>query len=144
LTTDLQYGRSEAVSRNIAMRFIFGQDDTKTCYTLYTSTTSSIRCDCLAGTGNACGSTNATEVRTVVVPRSSGVTVSAVNEDPVFAIDHVSGGLLSIPSDVASSPLASFTIESSIDDARILRTVIGRAGRVTVCSAAGGLGVTPC
>jgi type IV fimbrial biogenesis protein FimT len=147
LTTDLQYGRSEAVSRNIAMRFIFGQDDAKTCYTLYTvrpGASTGVRCDCLDGIGSACSSSDATEVRTVVVPRSSGVTVLAVEEDPAFAIDHVSGGLLAIPSDLLSSPLASFTIETSIDDARSLRTVIGRAGRVTVCSSAGSLGVTPC
>jgi type IV fimbrial biogenesis protein FimT len=147
LTTDLQYGRSEAVSRNIAMRFLFGQDETKTCYTLYTvppGSSTGLRCDCLEGVGNACGSTGATEVRTVVVPRSAGVTVLAIDEDPAFAIDHVTGGLLAIPSDQLSSPLAAFTIETSIDDARKLRTVIGRAGRVTVCSAAGSLGVTPC
>jgi type IV fimbrial biogenesis protein FimT len=147
LTTDLQYGRSEAVSRNIAMRFLFGQDETKTCYTLYTVPNGSdpnLRCDCRAGVGNACGSTSATEVRTVVVPRSNSVTVLAIEDDPAFAIDHVTGGLLSIPSDWFPGPLQSFTIETSIDGARKLRTVIGSAGRVTVCSAAGSLGATPC
>jgi type IV fimbrial biogenesis protein FimT len=147
LTTDLQYGRSEAVSRNIAMRFLFGQDAEKTCYTLYTvrpGASTGVRCNCLGGVDNACSSSDATEVRTVVIPRSSGVTVLAIEEDPAFAIDHVTGGLLAIPSDLLSSPLAAFTIETSIDDARKLRTVIGRAGRVTVCSTAGSLGVTPC
>jgi type IV fimbrial biogenesis protein FimT len=147
LTTDLQFGRSEAVSRNTPMRFIFGQDSTRTCYTLFTvqpGSSTGVRCSCLSGVGSACSGLTATEVRTVVVPRSSGVTVLAVDADPAFGIDNVSGGLLSIPTDLLPGPLAAFTIETAIDDNRKLRTVIGRAGRVTVCSVAGPLGVTPC
>jgi type IV fimbrial biogenesis protein FimT len=149
LTTDLQYGRSEAVSRNIAMRFLFGQDETKTCYTLYVipavaGATNALRCDCLAGVGNACGTSLAVEVRTVVVPRSGRVTVLPTDADPAFGFDHVTGGLLAIPTDNSPTPLASFTIETAIDSARKLRTAIGPAGRVTVCSIAGSLGTTPC
>jgi type IV fimbrial biogenesis protein FimT len=147
LTTDLQYGRSEAPSRNIYMRFVFDQDGAQTCYTMYTvkpGASSAVRCNCLDGVGTACSSADATEVRTVQVPRSGGVTVLAIEEDPAFGIDHVTGGLLAIPTDLLASPRGSFTIETAIDDARKLRTVIGPAGRVTVCSVAGGLGVTPC
>jgi type IV fimbrial biogenesis protein FimT len=144
LTSDLQYGRSEAVSRSIAMRFVFRQDDQRTCYTLFTVRPGAIlgvRCDCLDGVGSACSSPDAVEVRTVVIPRSSGVTVLSTDEDPAFAIDHVNGNLLTIP---MLEPMAAFTIETSIDDARKLRTVIGPTGRVTVCSAAGSLGAASC
>jgi type IV fimbrial biogenesis protein FimT len=147
LVTDLHFARSEAVSRNITMRFLFGQDATETCYTLYTvqpGASTGVRCDCLNGVGSACSSSDGTEVRTVVVPRSDGVTVLATAEDPAFGIDNVNGGLLEIPADLLPRPLTSFTIETSIDDARKLRTAIGRVGRVTVCSAAGSLGVVPC
>ncbi|MCU0969920.1 MAG: prepilin-type N-terminal cleavage/methylation domain-containing protein [Rubrivivax sp.] len=148
LVTDLQYGRGEAVARNIAMRFVFRSDDSRTCYTLYTvapGSSTGLRCNCLLGAGSACSSASATEVRTHSVQRSTGVRfVTPDGVDPAFAIDHVSGGLLAIPSDQLSSPLAAFTVDTTIAGPRTLRTTIGRAGRVTSCATDARLGATPC
>jgi hypothetical protein len=53
----------------------------------------------------------------------------------------VSGGIVSTPSDRASVPIAGYTIESylSNDTTRVLRNVIGQAGRVSVCAPASGV-----
>jgi type IV fimbrial biogenesis protein FimT len=148
LVTDLQYGRSEAVSRNIAMRFVFRSNATQTCYTLFTmapGSSTGLRCNCLLGAGSACTNPNATEVRTHAVPRSSGVSFfTPTGAESAFAIDHVSGGLLAIPTDLLSSPLDAFVVDTTIAGPRTLRTTIGRAGRVTYCAPAGALGATPC
>lgn len=147
LITDLQFGRSEAVAKNIAARFVFKSDASSTCYTIYTvppGSPSSLRCNCLLGTGSAC-SGGATELRTHTVPRSSGVRFVTVDGvDPAFAIDHVTGGLLAIPTDTFASPLDAFVVETVIDGGRSLRTTIGRAGRVTYCATVTTLGAPAC
>jgi prepilin-type N-terminal cleavage/methylation domain-containing protein len=147
LVTDLQFGRSEAVAKNIAARFVFRTDDSTTCYTIFTvppGSDASLRCDCLLGAGAAC-SGGAAELRTHAVPRSSGVRFAiADGVDPAFAIDHMSGGLLAIPTTTDPSPLAAFVVETVIDGGRALRTTIGQTGRVTYCGTSTALGATTC
>jgi type IV fimbrial biogenesis protein FimT len=147
LMTDLQYGRSEAAARNIAARFVFRSDSSHTCYTIYTvppGSSTGLRCNCLLGAGSACAS-GAVELRTHSVPRSRGVQITTADGvDPAFAIDHVSGGLLAIPTDDFSSPLAAFVMETTLGDGRALRATIGRAGRVTQCATDPVLGGPAC
>lgn len=150
LVTDLQYARSEAVSRNTPLRLFFAYNSSLTCYSLYTTAPSagnSVRCDCRAGAGAACAAAGsiASEVRTVQIPRSMSVTVlTPSGVDPAFAFDAVTGGIYSIPTDNFSAPLDAFVIKTSIDSTRTLTTTVGPSGRVTVCGSATNLGAPLC
>ncbi len=137
LNTDLQFARAEAVARGRAIRVNLGSDANQTCYVIYLSTGNGVsRCDCTSGAGSACPTGAAwQEIRTVSVPRSSGVALSwPQTQDTAFAYDHVTGGLMTIPSDAVSVPLVSVQIDSRIDDDRRLRSTVNQAGRPSVCS----------
>jgi type IV fimbrial biogenesis protein FimT len=154
LVTDLQFARSEATTRNLFLRMSFRNDTNVSCYSMYVTTTAddvaanaaNRRCDCTLGPGNACSvGTEMSEVRTVQVPKTLSVALSIPAGQPSeMAFDPVTGGLMAIPQDNPTTPLPRFRILASIDDSRSLRTTVNRAGRVTVCGAAGSLGVTPC
>ena len=145
LVTDLQFARSEAVQRNTLMRLTFQESTTETCYTIYTSSVNNDRCDCRFGAGNACPSDptdptkRRTELRTVSFPKNSGVKVIIpfTEFDSSFAFDNVTGGLFKIPTDDASSPLDSISMETFIDAERKLQIRLNRAGRPSICKPAG-------
>lgn len=143
LVTDMQFARSEAVSRNTLMRIAFGSNASMTCYSLYTSSSNSIRCNCLLGPGAACG-VNASEVRTVQIPATQSVNVRPAGGSSGFAFDHVTGAIYSIPTDDFSEPIESFVINTTIDSSRMLSTTVGRSGRPTVCGSTSGLGAPQC
>jgi type IV fimbrial biogenesis protein FimT len=153
LVTDMQLARSEAVARSTLGRVVFASDAAMTCYTLYTlkpGSNTGLRCDCTLSPGSACADANAIEVRTVQVPRSTGVHLTVTSgggtggTDPAMAFDPVTGGLVQIPTDRFPRPLAQFVIEATIDTPRTLRTTINPAGRPTVCGTSATLGATPC
>jgi len=145
VVTDMQFARSEAVSRNTILRVTFRNDDTTTCYTLYTTNVPRFPCDCLLGAGAACPAT-ATEVRTVVVPRALSITV--LNVSPAvrgFGFDPVTGTIVTIPRDTDPEAMSNFAILSSIaGSSRTLRTTVGRSGRPTVCATSPNLGAEIC
>jgi type IV fimbrial biogenesis protein FimT len=137
VTTDLQLARSEAVARGRVGRVSLGSDDNQTCYVIYTSPgNGSPRCNCLSGAGAACQlSPGSREIRTVSVPRDSKVSLAWPVEQALhFGYDHVTGGLVTIPSDSDSVPLASVQIDARIDDDRRLRNLVRQTGRPTVCA----------
>jgi type IV fimbrial biogenesis protein FimT len=137
LNTDLQFARTEAVARGRAVRVNMGSNSTQTCYVIYMSAGNGVsRCDCTSGAGSACPSGAAwQEIRTVSVPRSSGVALSwPQTQDTAFAYDHVTGGLITIPSDAVSVPLVSVQIDARVDDDRRLRSTVNQAGRPSICS----------
>ena len=146
LVTDLQFARNEAATRGVPLRVIFAFDANTTCYSLYTSAGSaplfpnpnSFRCNCRDGPGNACnGVPGTTEVRTVSIPTSLGVEVLPLDGRSAFAFDPATGGLLSIPTDQPSLPLAQFRVEAFLDPARRFFNILNQAGRPSVCSPAG-------
>jgi len=146
LVTDLQYARSEAVQRKVVVRLVFDSNTTKTCYSIFTAQGNGQRCDCLLGEGNACTNANTAEVRTVNVPRDLGVTVSPpTGEINAFGFSPITGGLVSIPSDSVSVPLATAALETRIDTPRRLLTSVSAAGRPTVCAPdAAAMQITSC
>lgn len=162
LVTDFNLARSEAVARNTIGRVVFDDTDaSNTCYTVFTNPVGAFltqRCDCKLGPGLACSTSNANaafrsnEVRTVVVPRSGGITVMAVgntlvgtNPTPAMGFNNITGGLVSIPTDFVPDLMDSFSVETAINSTRLLRTVVGRAGRPTVCSVgSANLGASAC
>lgn len=147
LVTDLQFARNEAVTRGIPMRVVFRGSlaNPPTCYVLFTSVgapgdldpwaANKQRCNCLAGPGNACtGVAGTTEVRTVSVPTSGGVSLLVVSKEPVFAFDPATGGLLSIPTDQVGQPMLEFKVASWLDASRHLYNIVNQSGRPSVCS----------
>ena len=149
LVTDLQFARSEGVARGRIARLNLGADATQTCYVIYTATGNGIpRCDCTRAPGDACqpGGANAREIRTVGVPRDSGVELRwPASQNTGFGYDHITGGLVTIPTDSVTAPLALVQISSRIDNDRQLRNTILQTGRPTVCAPnAPRMQVTPC
>jgi prepilin-type N-terminal cleavage/methylation domain-containing protein len=137
VTTDLQLARSEAVARGKTGRISLGSDANQTCYVIYTSPGNAFqRCNCLLGAGSACpASVNWREIKTVSVPRSSKVLLAWPAEQVAhFGYDHVSGGLVTVPSDDNSAPLAMVQIDTRIDDDRRLRNIVKQTGRPSVCA----------
>lgn len=147
LVTDLQFARSEAAARQQLMRLVFRSDPSLTCYSIYTSPVNATRCDCRLGVGAAC-SGDMREVRTVLLPVADGVRVapqSGIGQDIALAYDPVSGGIVTIPTDDVSAPLNAYRVQASIDAQRILRTTVGRSGRLSVCApASSSVGAPPC
>ena len=158
LVTDLNFARSEAVTRNNFARVVFRDDDpAQTCYTIFVNPPGvgpANRCNCNLGPGAACtfpGNAGSVEIRTVQVPRSTGVTVTApgnsapgANPFPAVGFSNLHGGLLSIPTDQSSSPATSFQMQTAANAGLLLRTVLGRNGRPTVCSVGNNLGAEAC
>lgn len=138
LVTDLQFARSEAVSRGRIARVNFGEDTTQTCYVIYTATGNGIpRCDCTRPPGTACqpGGSSAQEIRTVGVPRNGGVSLTwPSSQNSAFGYSHITGGLVAIPTDSSTAVLAQVQIESRLDDDRRLRNVVLQTGRPSVCA----------
>lgn len=147
LVTDLQFARSEAVSRSSFMRLAFDNDPGRpfSCYTIYTALSDAPheRCKCYQGAGQACiGIAGSTEVRTVQVDRNLSVEIKGVNAT-AFAFDHVTGALVSNPVDNVPAPRSPVTLETHIDSSW-LRTTVGRTGRPTVCGSSAAMGFPAC
>lgn len=82
VATDLKYLRSLATQRRFAVEIYFGSNDVESCYVLYGFNDSGAFCDCARTDGlRACGDPAvdgaSVEYKTVSIPRSSGVVLSA-------------------------------------------------------------------
>lgn len=134
LVTDLQFARSEAVAQGKIVRVNFGSATDRTCYVIYTAASSTNRCSCLSSPVCPAGS-GWSEVRTVTVPNSTKTTlVWPTDQDSALGFDPVTGGLLSIPTDVKPVPMDKFQVDARVDDDRRLRTTVNQTGRPTVCA----------
>jgi type IV fimbrial biogenesis protein FimT len=133
LVTDMQFARSEAASRNRVVRVRFQNDADRTCYVIFTGAFNS--CSCLSAP--ACPA-NSVEVRSVQMPTSLGVSVAPpAGQVRSFEIDP-STGAMTTGTDDSGAPLSDpFLVDTRIDTARNLRTVINRSGRPSVCTPTG-------
>lgn len=79
LVTDLQLARSESISRGRSVFVSFNSDATQTCYTVHADQDFAVQfCNCTLPPGTACaGSLTVKELKTVSVPRNTGVTLTA-------------------------------------------------------------------
>ena len=81
LATDLKYLKSRQLQRNQFVGLLFNSNATDTCYSLFEIGPSDNNCDCTRPAGMACpnaGSPGSSlELKTVTLPRSSGVTLSS-------------------------------------------------------------------
>jgi len=149
LVTDMQYARSEAARRNRDVRVAFRSADSLTCYVLYVQPDGlPVEDPLLVNGGGAscdCGRSGAPgdevcisqpgreEIKTVRVPRSTGVTLGVTSADgPIIAFGRTSGRLLPL---VDGGPLPE-PLEVSVTGAPRghLRTTVNEAGRPSVCS----------
>ncbi len=138
MVTDLNFARSEAVRLNQWAFVQFETTDALTCYTVYSKTSMvSAPCKCSKGAGLACpagGGTN--EIKTVSLPTSTGMSLSAVNNLGAAETVYNERGLPNFE---------SFTVDVTAAGVGQLRTSVNVVGRITVCSPDQKLsGVPPC
>lgn len=130
VAADLQFVRSEAVSRNHGVRMSFEQaTDGSTCYVIHLGSTGS--CTCLSGVSAHC-SAGALELKTQYFPAANALGVRAnvgsVLYDPVFG---------------TVSP--TMTVRVGRPDRPGVHHVVNILGRVRTCVPAGGpTGYPPC
>jgi len=122
MVTDMQYARSEAVSRNADVTFAVGP--TRTCYTV----SAAGACNCTASP--AC-SGGAVEIKTVQFADSGAQAASAVS----FTFEPVRGAL--------TGALAQLDMTRA-GYPWVLRAEAAAIGRVRICSPSGLTGYPPC
>jgi type IV fimbrial biogenesis protein FimT len=140
LVTDMQFARSEAASRNQRVRVRFQQDSSRTCYVIsaITAVPAPDTCSCLSVPACPAGSVSAFEVRSVQVPTSLRVSVApAAGQISAFEIDPSTGAMIGGTDDDGVPLNDPILIDTKIDTARNLRTVINRSGRPSVCTPTG-------
>lgn len=155
LVTDLQFARSEAISRNVTVRVQFRENDAMTCYTVHTSAVALGTCDCRRPLGTACtaGIPGLSEIKTTQVPKSTGVTVRPPGVAPYNYVNFTEPRGLSnwrghaVVDDsndyVTNWEDFKVSVESSISGK--LRTATNLVGRPQVCSPDGSInGVGRC
>ncbi|MDE2614098.1 MAG: GspH/FimT family pseudopilin [Burkholderiales bacterium] len=147
LVTDVQFGRSEAVSRNQYVGFSLRNiaAEAMTCYVLFTSDVNPLqvagldasKCNCTATPGSACVGTQR-EVRTVQVARDLGLELrKPAPQQSTAAFNPVSGGIMpAAPVGAGGAPVApgDFCLEVTRRPRGRLRVTISAAGRPTTCS----------
>lgn len=163
LVTDLQFARSESVTRQEPVGMSFKPNATgRSCYIVHSCGTAPVTecsCDCGAAAGSRCTGTRR-EIRTVDVPTESGVRVAPVRitgaAPPVPAqrvlFDPASGAVTAyFPVLVILPPMPpapEFWAEVALTrpgTVPSLRTEISATGRPRTCSPGGRVsGVTPC
>jgi prepilin-type N-terminal cleavage/methylation domain-containing protein len=162
LATDLAFARSEAVSRGTYMQMRVQSGSGQSCYIIFArpNPDPSSPCDCTLAAGSRCTGTNI-EVKTVVVPQSQQVTVSAPSTNPavtvgvgsstytyvsnVLTINPRTGGVYA-PAVAEFAGGFTFSVDASLDSTRAIRTTMSQSGLVKTCLAPGATltGVAAC
>ncbi|MGA1326326.1 MAG: GspH/FimT family pseudopilin [Rubrivivax sp.] len=124
LGADLQHLRSLAVSTNEGMRISFGADAHGSCYVIHRDTDGP--CPCTSAGAVACDTAQGDVLKTVVLPATSGLQVSA--NVASIRIDPKMG---------TSTPGGTVRLRSA--SGRELRHVVNIMGRVRTCSPAPGV-----
>jgi len=144
LVTDMQFARSEAVSRNqfVAVGTRNNAAEAMTCYVVYTSKTNPLAlfaldpagCDCTAVPGSACNA-NQREVRTVQIPRNIELELRKPQLQPrTFAFNPISGGINAVLASSAEIGDRDFCLEVTRRPRGRLRITVNVAGQASVCS----------
>jgi type IV fimbrial biogenesis protein FimT len=157
LATDMQYARSEAISRNqfvgMAWRNEAGEDNT--CYTAFVSASqpasaaaglSPTACNCNQPVGSVCTG-DMREVRTVQVPRSNSVQLHLYYEQPQWlSFDPIAGNVNAHSANTAEeNDVAEFCVWVTRSPRGRLRVDIKKSGRSVVCTPDGSVpGVPAC
>jgi type IV fimbrial biogenesis protein FimT len=163
VVTDLQWARSEAVSRGQPVRVRFqstsqGTRSDLSCYIIYIDTVlntngaaqfSTPPCDCkAAGVAQRCSAGTTQELKTVQLDPTQAVMVAAVpydysSTDPTVmgqdhqAFDPRTGGVSLWATDTGISARSDFTVWVYLNDSLKYSNQIGRTGRIRTCIPAG-------
>lgn len=123
LETDVQFARSEAVSRNRSVRMTMHDSTTGSCYIIHTGPAAACSC---AGTGGASCGAGSDVLRSSSLLADGRVRIRSAVKSMTF--DPVKGTF---------TPTATLRVESK--DGRALHQVVNVLGRVRTCSPAGKL-----
>lgn len=132
LATDIQYARSEAVSRNANVLMDFGTN----CYVIHVPDTAVVN--------SSCGTTG-TSLRKVEVQDTATVALSASSPLTGFKFDRVRGE--AALTGMGTSDLeAMVKVETAGSASPVykLRAVVSKLGKVQVCTTNSMPGYTPC
>ena len=123
LASDIQFVRTDAVARNQPLRLSFFAAAEGSCYLIHTG--ASAQCSCSA-TGAAQCSGDAVQLKTVQLPASDRITVSANAASLLF--DPLHG---------TSSPTATLRVTGG--NGRAVHHIVNLMGRVRSCSPLGAM-----
>ncbi len=130
MITDIQYVRSEAVTRNKGMRISFGTDTGGTCYLLHTGDAGD--CSCSSGGSAQCSDPSNSTLKSVGVAASQGVRLQANVASMLF--DPIRGTV---------TPTGSVNLITN--SGKTIRQVVNITGRTRTCSPQGSVsGYTVC
>jgi len=142
--TDVQFARSEALSRNQFVGFVVRNNaaESMSCYALFVSSTDPLnllaldpsKCNCTANPGSACVGTQR-EVRIAQVSRSEDIQLRLPpNQVKSFGYNPVTGGIGTVVSSSSEIGDRDFCFEVTRQPRGRLRIDISVAGRPTMCS----------
>jgi type IV fimbrial biogenesis protein FimT len=152
LATDLQFARSEAVTRSAFVSVRFQEVATATCYIIFIrpepTNANTDTCDCTAEPGDRCDlyPSTTTELRTVTIPGELKVRVLKTSgPTDTVTFDARSGIAFFVGADDLAVDGIFHQVESSADSTRVLRAVVNASGRAELCTPAGSrLGGSAC
>lgn len=157
LTTDIQFVRTEAASRQevagISFKYLGGS---QSCYTIHTcgsESATACSCDCTAAAGSRCAAPSSTqpdpprEIRTIVVLATSGVEVGPTNtvgtpvDEARVLFDPATGGMASYfatvlfgpPNPPATEFVGTTRLVAPAAATGAIRTEITAVGRPRTC-----------
>jgi type IV fimbrial biogenesis protein FimT len=154
LATDIQYMRSEAVSRNQFMGFVVRNISTEpmSCYAIFSNADDPLLigaldktlCNCTNALGSACTG-NHRELRSVQIPRDLSIELRwPTGQSDGMALSPINGALRPIGTTLGVQDY-EYCIEVRRSPRGRLRTSIGASGRPSVCSPDGSVpGVPVC
>lgn len=140
--TDLQYARSEAVSRGQTVSIQLGVPKAQ-CYILYAHPDPNVTyaCDCSLPPGSRCG-LGAVDLRTVALPPRVALSLPG-HHPPMTRYNAINGSLMTVASNAAQGD--EWWVTLSVDARRALQVRVNPAGRVSTCTPAdSGMGGTRC
>jgi type IV fimbrial biogenesis protein FimT len=120
---DMQYLRTEAVARNRTVSIIFGRSAAGSCYVLHTGGTGD--CECGVDTPATCVA-GASEIKTVSLPASQGLTIAANVDSMQFS-----------PTFGTTTP--GGRIDVTAQNGAVIRQVVNSLGRTRTCTPEGAL-----
>jgi type IV fimbrial biogenesis protein FimT len=142
--TDMQFARTEAASRGLAVNVYIrpaSADNAVACYILFTDTdrdeVPSQRCDCQRPEGNRCTSADASEIRSVLLETGGIALAVPGNQADHFAFDPISGSMIYPVTEDGAGDGEPFQIITSLDTARSLGVSVGVSGRPSACKPTG-------
>jgi type IV fimbrial biogenesis protein FimT len=136
MLTNVQFARSEAVSRNTPVSIKFqGTGSALTCYVIFLGGSAGA-CDCTKSPGVDVCSPASAEIRTVQVESSLGVRVAVPASQSLdyFQYDPAFGGIRINMNDFMEPATSPFWIKVSNDKLGCLLTAVEVTGRPSVCS----------